>query len=182
MFYGYYCSPQTRVGATAEIDCPFYILHQLNEMYKLYGLHHLIQQEYPEHHFRGYHERNPDFAEVRALLHVILSDFKFQSAKTTQSCGVTREGWDKFVREPCHNVTRRFSESYIEELQCANPDCSIKVYNGNQTEVDEDKEYEIRMLQYARMILISGYAVSLVATTLGSFLMLILRRLRSVYP
>ena len=34
------------------------------------------------------------------------------------------------------------------------------------------------MLHYARMIMISGYAVSLVATTLGSILMIGLRRLR----
>ena len=53
------------------------------------------------------------------------------------------------------------------------------VNNTLTAETNEQKAYEIRMLKYARMILISGYAVSLVATTLGSFLMLILRRLRN---
>ena len=61
---------------------------------------------------------------------------------------------------------------------------AIKTYtfvnNTLTAETNEQKEYEIRMLKYARMILISGYAVSLVATTLGSFLMLILRRLRNL--
>ena len=67
MFTAYYCSPQTRVGDTAEIECPFQILHWLTERYLELGAYHLVDHEYPAHHFRGYHERNDDFAEVSPI-------------------------------------------------------------------------------------------------------------------
>ena len=74
-------------------------------------------------------------------------------------------------------------KNYHELYQDRYTGGAIKTYtfvnNTLTAETNEQKEYEIRMLKYARMILISGYAVSLVATTLGSFLMLILRRLRN---
>ena len=75
-------------------------------------------------------------------------------------------------------------KNYHELYQDRYTGGAIKTYtfvnNTLTAETNEQKEYEIRMLKYARMILISGYAVSLVATTLGSFLMLILRRLRNL--
>ena len=71
---------------------------------------------------------------------------------------------------------------------CGNSlDCGINKYDyGSEGNIDvaqnrttdTSKEWEIQLLQYARMVLISGYAISLVATCLGSFIMIILRRLR----
>ena len=88
--------------------------------------------------------------------------------------------WDKFDRDPCREAVKIYDELYKDRYTGG----AIKTYtfvnNTLTAETNEQKEYEIRMLKYARMILISGYAVSLVATTLGSFLMLILRRLRNL--
>ena len=75
-------------------------------------------------------------------------------------------------------AVQKHNQSYHDEFvqsNCKNRDCQIEGEDGTK---DTSKEWEVQMLQYARMVLISGYAISLVATCLGSFIMIILRRLR----
>lgn len=174
LFYGYYCMPETRMGDTALIKCPFYTLRLVEEnrrqQFIEYGLDPCAHDPdcfdfWPEHDFRGFYEYHDEFSKLR----------------TNQTCGLVKDKWpfwDKFDREPCRNAVDTYDKLYRERYTGG----SVNIYTfKNKTftaETDEEKEYEIRMLNYARMILISGYAVSLVATTLGSFLMLILRRLR----
>jgi len=151
-FHSYFCSPETPFDHEAEIKCPFYILK-------------FFDPKWPSHHFRGYEELNDKFAALR----------------TKHTCDSLRPypHWGKFSRDPCEVAVKEHNETYFNMLKCKNEDCSIRSYNG--TDVigkDEEKDFEVRMLHYARMIMISGYAVSLVATTLGSILMIGLRRLR----
>ena len=85
--------------------------------------------------------------------------------------------YDKFDRKPCEDAVSKHNISYHSQFvqsSCKNRDCEI----GKNGTTDTSKEWELQMLQYSRMILISGYAISLVATCLGSFIMVILRRLR----
>ena len=156
-FHGYFCSPRTPLGSTADIKCPFYILKLIDDL--------MGMNTWPKHHFRGYDELNDDFDQIR----------------TTHPCVVERPfpHWGRFDRGPCYQAVEEHNKTYFELLNCKNADCSINSYNGTEgVSVDAEKAFEVKMLHYARMIMISGYAVSLVATTLGSILMIGLRRLR----
>lgn len=182
LFYGYYCMPETPIGQTAVIKCPFYTLRLVEEgkhaKITSYGMDPCVYDPdgncfnfWPDHDFRGFHDYHEGFAK---------------DSLTNQTCGVIKDysdvnqwpWWDKFDRDPCREAVKIYDELYQDRYTGG----AIKTYtfvnNTLTAETNEQKEYEIRMLKYARMILISGYAVSLVATTLGSFLMLILRRLR----
>lgn len=159
-----WCVPGHLYGESAKVRCPWHNFYQKEP------------EKWPAHTFTDF--GHPGFNET---------------AWTTIDCDIhpykLAVSWTNLNRTICQEHVNTFEQDYCDSLPphcncdplCAaagveNVNSSLSSVNG--TDGNAQIINSLQHLRMAKMIMVSGYAVSLIATTLGSILMLMLRRLR----
>jgi len=159
-----WCVPGHLLWETAQVRCPWHNFYQKDP------------ENWPAHTFTDFsHDQfnQTAWTTIDCIFHPTKNVGTWYNLNRT----ICREHIDNFEQEYCDSLPPHCNcDPLCAAAGVDNSNSSFSSVNG--THENTQIISSLQHLRMAKMIMVSGYAVSLIATTLGSILMLMLRRLR----